>query len=79
MRKASTARSDMRARVRISGGILMMVCHVPLNMEHLRRTCAGRKDVIRSSNGCLQSWIMMLERGGVLKIYRDWIAMLTSG
>lgn len=78
MRKASTTRSDRRARVRSRGGILMIVCHVSLNMEHLRRTCAGRNDVIRSPNGCLQSGTMILERRGVLKIHRGRFAMLTS-
>ncbi len=56
MRKASTRRSEVRARVSSSDCILMMACYVRLrNMyrEHLRLTCPRREGVIKGSNACL--------------------------
>ena len=83
MRKASTTRSDRRARVRSSGGTLMMVCYVTLKdmyIEHLRLPCPRKEGVVRISNACLQRGNnLMLERREGFKIYRDMFAMLTSG
>lgn len=50
MRKASTARSDRRARVRSSGGIFMMLCYVALKdmyIEHLRLPYPRKERVVR--------------------------------
>ena len=56
MRKASTKRSDTRARVRSIGRNLMMAFHVGLRSmyrEQLRLTCPRREDNVKSSNACL--------------------------
>ena len=66
MRKASTRRSETRARVRSTGGTLMMACYVTLKdmyQEHLRLICPRRKDKVKGSRACLQSGNSMLEGG----------------
>ena len=65
MRKASTRRSERRARARSTGGILMMACYVTLKdmyKEPLRLICPRSKDVVKGSN-CLLAERQLNARG----------------
>lgn len=62
MRKASTRRSDARARVRSAGRILMTASYLEFwsrYKEHFSVPCPRREDVVKGSNAICRRVLML--------------------